>query len=236
MRVTTATPRIGARTILRLYPAEWRSRYEVEVADLLDERPLTMADRWDLLRGAADAHLHPGRPSRLPPFAALAGGALWLIVGLTVLVQPVPPDWPGYLIETVPLAFVGALLVGLALVGAWLRLGDALPGASHVALGIALAGHVLWAVSVAMTLAGMDYGATTAIAQTAAGAGTLFVAVLLTRIGDWRMATILLAAGLALLLPHPASWLAFGIAWTGAGLARTLEILPKLTASGTPNS
>src|SRR6185369_3408108 len=143
-----ATRRIGARTILRLYPAEWRRRHEIEVADLLDQRPSTIADRWDLLRGAADAHLHPGRPSRLPPFAALAGGALWLIVGLTVLVQPVAPDWPYYLVETVPVAFAGSVLVGLALVGAWLRLGDALPGASHVALGIGLAGHALWAVSV----------------------------------------------------------------------------------------
>ena len=83
---------------------------------------------------------------------------------------------------------------------------------------------------------GADSSVLLAISQTAAGAGTLFVAILLTRIGDWRMAAILLAAGLALLLPHPASWLAFGIAWTAAGFLRTLEIMPRPRPSGAPHA
>ena len=70
--------------LVRLYPAAWRERYAAELLDLLAERPLTLTDRIDLVRGAIDAHIQPqlaGLPQpwthRLPGLLALAAGLLW---------------------------------------------------------------------------------------------------------------------------------------------------------------
>ena len=83
--------------LIRLYPQAWRDRYEAEVLDLLDQRPGSVGASIDLIRGAADAHLHPqgliGGPEpapwthRLPGFLALSGG---LSMSRAVLT-----DWPG---------------------------------------------------------------------------------------------------------------------------------------------
>ena len=83
-------------SLLRLYPASWRSRYRDEMEALLEERPPNRHERVDLVRGAIDAWVHPPTPSIIPILAALIGGGLWTIVATAVLVQPVPPDWPGY--------------------------------------------------------------------------------------------------------------------------------------------
>lgn len=70
--------------LVRLYPRQWRDRYEAEVLELLVERPASLADRLDLVRGAIDAHLHPqqGWPMpwthRLPGVVVAATGLLWL--------------------------------------------------------------------------------------------------------------------------------------------------------------
>ncbi len=71
--------------LIRLYPRAWRDRYGDEVAHLIHERPPTLADRIDLVRGALDAQLHPhvlvGEPEpgpwthRIPGLLALAAGA-----------------------------------------------------------------------------------------------------------------------------------------------------------------
>jgi hypothetical protein len=45
--------------LLRLYPRAWRERYGDEIAALLEERPASMLDHLDLIRGALDARLHP---------------------------------------------------------------------------------------------------------------------------------------------------------------------------------
>lgn len=45
--------------LLRLYPRDWRGRYEAEVAALLEEQRASPAVILDLLRGALDAHLRP---------------------------------------------------------------------------------------------------------------------------------------------------------------------------------
>lgn len=42
--------------LLRLYPAVWRERYGDELADLLANRPLSLRDAVDLVRGAWDAN------------------------------------------------------------------------------------------------------------------------------------------------------------------------------------
>jgi hypothetical protein len=80
--------------LVRLYPAAWRERYEVELSALLDERPPDALDRLDIVRGAIDAHIHPqrrhdpperaGSPGRLRLAGSVAtiGGVLWTLAGL----------------------------------------------------------------------------------------------------------------------------------------------------------
>jgi hypothetical protein len=79
--------------LIRLYPARWRARYGDEFAAVLGERPLGPFDVADVLLGALDAHLHLrglGAASqhakgfamslRIGGYAAILGGALWLLV------------------------------------------------------------------------------------------------------------------------------------------------------------
>ncbi|CAA9548064.1 MAG: hypothetical protein AVDCRST_MAG88-559, partial [uncultured Thermomicrobiales bacterium] len=47
--------------LLRLYPRDWRRRYEAEVAALLEEQRASPTVILDLLRGALDAYLQPQR-------------------------------------------------------------------------------------------------------------------------------------------------------------------------------
>lgn len=53
------TARRLAQATLRLYPRGFRHRYEVEMRALLDEQPVRASTVFDLLRGAAAAHLRP---------------------------------------------------------------------------------------------------------------------------------------------------------------------------------
>jgi hypothetical protein len=55
------------RSLLRLYPPQWRQRYEEEVGALVENEPLSVGLVVDLLRGALEAHIHPelGAPSLL---------------------------------------------------------------------------------------------------------------------------------------------------------------------------
>jgi hypothetical protein len=80
--------------LVRLYPAAWRERYEVELRALLDERPPDVLDRLDIIRGAIDAHLHPQRhhsppePAgtqarrRLAGSVATLGGVIWALASV----------------------------------------------------------------------------------------------------------------------------------------------------------
>jgi len=78
--------------LFRLYPTRWRARYGDEFAAVLEERPLGPFDVADILLGALDAHLHLrglGAASehrkgfamslRIGGYAAILGGALWLL-------------------------------------------------------------------------------------------------------------------------------------------------------------
>lgn len=80
------------RLLLRLYPAAWRARYEDEFLAVLEERPLSPFDVFDVVLGALDARLRPRSlaidlaPRRTNPmnariagFAAIVGGALIII-------------------------------------------------------------------------------------------------------------------------------------------------------------
>jgi hypothetical protein len=97
--------------LVRLYPAAWRERYEDEFLALLEARPPTAGDRFDIIRGAFDARLHPQvRPTAndVPPipeqdlriarrlgFAGIVGAVLWPLAFGVALVGPVVYDGDG---------------------------------------------------------------------------------------------------------------------------------------------
>jgi hypothetical protein len=224
-RAESASPPGGSR-LLRLYPAAWRARYGEEMLAILEARPVGLRGRLDLVRGALDVNLHPDRPSWLPAYASLAGGALWTSGAVIVLAQPAPPDWPGYAVDMLPNALAGATALLLAIVGVWLRLGDGVSAFGRLALELGVAGHLAWLAAIGAAILAVDYGATTAIAATAAALGTFLVGLALSRAGDWPVAGLLLVAPLALVVPWGApGWLVFGLLWTAVGLVQLRERL-----------
>ena len=53
-------PQILASLLLALYPQPWRRRYATEALALIEDDPPSLGALASLLRGALDAHLHPG--------------------------------------------------------------------------------------------------------------------------------------------------------------------------------
>lgn len=109
--------------LIRLYPAAWRARYQDEFMALLEERPLSPSDAFDILLGAIDARLRPRslaielHPRRNPPmnariagYAAIVGGGLILLMSLLGFVLPSPANAAAAYLY--PVAAV-ALLVGV---------------------------------------------------------------------------------------------------------------------------
>ena len=194
---------------------------------LLEAAPRTRRERLDILRAALDAHLHPAQPSLVPGLAALLGGGLWILGSAPIATLPTPPDWPGYLLESLPLAILAVAALAIAVVGAWLRedgrggiLGRRLGRAGVV---LVLVGHLAWAGTLAAVLAGLLYGAPVAIASTVAGFGTVLVGLALAAAGDWLLGGLLVLAPVLLVLPpwvvpSPGAWLSFGAVWIGVGL------------------
>lgn len=91
------------RVLIRLYPAAWRARYEDEFLAVLEERPLSPFDAFDIVLGALDARLRPRSlaielaPRRSSPmnarvagYAAIVGGGLTLLMMLLGFVLPSP--------------------------------------------------------------------------------------------------------------------------------------------------
>jgi hypothetical protein len=209
--------------LVRLYPGAWRRRYGAEMEALLEERRPTVRERLDLLRGALDAWLHPPTPSRIPGFAALLGGGLWTIAAAAILAQPVPPDWPGYLLELIPLLLLAATSLFVATTGCLLRAGERTERLSRVATWILLVGNLAWITALAATLLGSAGGALLAVAQTAAMLGAMAVGLLLVQRHDQPIGFLVLAAPVALLVPSTIAWLAFGAAWTAIGIVLWLD-------------
>lgn len=207
----------GAR-LLRLYPPRWRARYGAEMLALLELRPAGPRDRLDLARGALDAWLNPPEPSVVPGFTALLGGGAWIVAALMVALQPVPPDWPGYVQEMLPIATVGTAFLLAATVGCALRLGDGGGRLRAFAVLAACGGYSAWLAALAAALLGLEYGAATAVTSTAAGMGTVLVGLALLRAGDWPVAGLVVAAPIALLAPPGWTWLGFGAIWTAIGV------------------
>ena len=220
-------PRLGGAALLRLYPAAWRERYEAEMLVILEQFHLGPRGRFDLARGAIDAHLHT--PTRLPALAALLAGGLWTFAGAGIVAQPTPPDWPGYLLEALPLVIVAVAAGGLATIGCWAIGSDDTGRPGNVAILLAIAGHVLWVIALAVALVEFGYGAETAVAQDLAAIGSLLVGIGLLRAGDEWLGGLLALGAAVMVFAWPIAWLGFGLAWTLVGvllLARFDQIRP----------
>ena len=213
---------MSATRLVGLYPREWRARYGEELEVLLEAGSLGLRDRIDLLRGALDAHLHPARPSPLPVVAALTASALVTAHAIILAAQPVPLDWPGYLEEALPLVILAVVALLPAIVGLWLKLGDADGPLGRLGLVVAVAGHLAWLVALLAAAMRIDYGPLTAIAATVAMAGTAALGVALA--GHARIALGVLVAGAALagVAPPTLGWPLFAVAWTA--VAATLVV------------
>ena len=206
--------------LLRAYPRWWRERYADEMTAILGARPPDLRARIDLVRGAFDAHLRGAEPgvSRRAIAASLLAGGAWTIAGIASVAGPTPPDWPGYLAATLPLALVGSLAIMVASLGvarlAWSSSGPTV----ELAVVAVVVGHVAWALALGLAALGGPYGAVTAIAQSMAALATVGVGLVVVRAGVRLIGEAVLVAGAVFLVPTPAAWLVVGAVWTAIGL------------------
>ena len=221
-----STRRTFEHRLLRLYPRWWRDRYGDEVTSLLELRPPDIRARIDLVRGAFDAHLRGGpgplRPGRAIAAAFVAGGA-WTIAGVASVGGPAPPDWPGYLASTLPVAVIGAVAILVSSLAA-ARLAWSSNGATvELVVGAIVVGNLLWAGALLIATLGGPYGAVTAIAHSIAAFATVGLGLVLLRSGVHPIGEIVLVAGGVMLLPTPAAWVVAGALWTGLGLWQAVD-------------
>lgn len=228
MRLGTDPPRPRRARWLRLYPRDWQERYGVELIGAIDARPFDRRARLDLVRGALDAHLNPLTPPSIGLVAPVVAGIAWIAAGTATLVEPAPPDWPGYFVWTLPLGLVGAIAVLRLVVIVGRRSGLRAPAAAGAATLFAVAGHLLWIVALVLAIVGGPYGALTSAAQSIAALGTVAVGLVRWRVGDHPMAEAVLIAGGAMLVPSPSAWIVAGAAWLAtAVLARpSIDLRP----------
>jgi len=218
---------VSREPVLRLYPRPWRRRYEDELMAVLEARPPGLRDRLNLLGGALDAHLHPWSPPAWPAAAAAIGGIAWTFAGAIALGQPVPPDWPGYLQETLPLFLAAVPLLMLAALGASTRLGSRDPVAARIGRPVVVGASVAWAVLLTVAAANLGGGAILAVAATGVAAGTLLLGIALLAADDRGPGIALLAASLALLVPVAWAPVAYGAAWTAAAVTQLRDPRPS---------
>jgi hypothetical protein len=199
---------------------------------LLDDRRPDRRERMDLIRGALDAWVHPLAPSFAPAMTALVGGGLWTVVAAGVLVQPVPPDWPGYLAEAVPFALIAAMCLLVAVAACLLRAGEAATRSVRLATVFVAVGYLAWIGLLGAALLGMAGGPPLAAAQSLAMLGTVATGLILVRAGDEPIGVLLLLAALAMLMPWTLAWLGFGTAWTAIGIALFLDRAARIGRPG----
>lgn len=193
---------------------------------VLEARPLDWRRRLDLLRGALDAHVHPAAPPHLPILAAIVAGVAWIVAGLAAVTQPLPPDWPGYLIETLPLGLIGTAAGLVVVMAVARRSGFAAPRGTSVAVVVTFVGHVAWILALLVALAGGPYGAITGAAQSIAAIGMVLVGVVRARAVDHPVAEAVLIAGAAMLIPSPAAWPLAGAAWIALAINALRPTIP----------
>ncbi len=224
----TRRERPAGAGLLRLYPRAWRDRYEAEVLAVLEQAQLGRRAWLDLVRGALDARLHAA--SRWPAAAALLSGGLWTIAGVAVVGQPAPPDWPGYLIDILPLAVVAVAAGLLAIIGCWARQSDGGGRLGAAGALVAAVGHVGWALSLVAALAQTGSSLLIVACQAVALTGCVLVGLMLVRSEDLPIGAAILLASAAMFFGWPVAWLGFGLAWTIVGvllLARPEPSAPR---------
>lgn len=204
--------------LVRLYPEAWRRRYEAELLDLLEARPLSTTQAIDLVRGAIDAHLHPhtthveGQPwtHRLPGVISTAAGLIWSSYALTAFTAGRGEEWGDWIGIAILLMFIGLPGDYMAMYGRRIAAGIA-----TVFLAIILASSTPWSLG-----GGLVTFAAGAAAYLLAGAGMLTLAAIRAGIGSSFRKTIVVAAVLlptAIALP-----IAFGLAPSGRDAAPLL--------------
>lgn len=154
----------------------------------------------------------------MPAAGALLGGAMWTIAGVAVVGQPAPPDWPGYLVDILPLTIVAVVAGLIAVVGCWARQSDIGGRLGAVGALLALTGHIAWAVALAATLAQTGSGLLIVACQAIALTGCVLVGLVLVRSGDLSIGVAILLASAVMFFGWPAAWLGFGLAWTAVGM------------------
>ena len=188
--------------LIRLYPRAWRERYGDEFLALIAERPPTLRDRVDIVRGALDARLSPQLPgSDLLPdrtgFVPLAG-VLSFTMGIILAVNgPVYYDEYGpYRDGAAAWPFVVLAMLAMAL--AMYRLVTHLPGharAARVIAAAAIACGLLWSMApwLLPLLAGCLIGvAVVAASSSRAGVWPTSLTVLLFVLAMIPIATIVI--------------------------------------------
>jgi hypothetical protein len=201
--------------LLRLYPKPWRARYAVEVSALLAESPPDWRDRLDLASGALDAQLHPIVAPIWPIAAAAIAGLAWTFAGSVALGQPAPPDWPGYLDETLPIVAGAVPLAALGAIGATTRLGDRNSAIARIGRALIALGGLAWTVLLIVVALRAVGGAPVAVAATVVALGCLLAGFALVGVGDWLPGTALLVTALVLVVPATWSQVAFGVSLIG---------------------
>lgn len=224
---------MGARYV-GLFPRAWRDRYGDELEAILDEDPPGLRARLDLIRGALDAHLHPLAPSPVPAVAALTASALAVAHAIALAAQPVPTDWPGYLDEAMPLVLVSVAALLPALIGVWLKLGDADGPIGRIGIVLAVAGDVAWLLALVAAAAHLAYGSLTAVAATVAMVGTAALGVALVGRSRIVLGVLLAVAALAGVAPPAFGWPIFAAAWTGVAFALVVEFAGQTATRGGP--
>ena len=220
---------MSASRYIGLYPRAWRDRYGEELEALLEQERVGPRTRLDLLRGALDAHLHPAVPSRVPVLAAVTASALAVAHAIALATQPVATEWPGYLEDALPL-IAGCVAASIpALIGLWLKVGDADGAFGRFGVVLAVVGHGAWLVALLAALLRVAYGPLTAVAATLAMTGMALLGIALADRGRVALGVLVAAAGLAGVAPPAWGWPAFAAAWTGIAVAVVLEP-PQRTA------
>jgi len=229
-----APPRSRAARYVRLYPRAWRDHYGDELEAVLEQDGLRLRTRLDLVRGAVDAHLHPGTPSPWPVVAALTASAFAVAHAWVLAAQPVPTDWPGYLEEALPLiiASVAALIPGV--LGLWLKLGDADGALGRIGVILSVVGYLAWLVALLAAATRLAYGPLTAAAATVAMVGTAALGVALVGRSRLVLGALLAVASLAGLAPPALGWPAFAASWTAVAVVLLADFVAASDPRGGP--
>jgi hypothetical protein len=205
--------------LLAIYPRAWRERYGAELRSLLDERRPSLADRFDLIRGAFDAHRHPElvAPASAQPSSAAAadtvvarrlgigtlfGIAFWFVAWYFAATGPIVADGYGTYRDgsaAYPFLIIAGLLVAAGLCGQLI----VLPRSGRVARAgalLTLPSIILWTLS-PWVLA--------TFALTVLGLALLGVGTLIAR--SWPRIASLSLLGVAMFLPILVAVLLLGV-------------------------